>query len=42
MIRPTLANLAIVTVMAMVGIYLTKTLTRTFRVPGLTELSDGI
>jgi hypothetical protein len=42
MLRPTLANLAIVTIMAMVGIYLTKGITRTVNIPGLSDLANGI
>lgn len=41
-LRPTIANLVLVTIMALVGIYATKALNRTYRVPGLADLVDGV
>jgi hypothetical protein len=42
MLRPTISNLAMVTIMAMVGIYAIKALTRTVNIPGLSDLAGGI
>lgn len=42
MVRPTIGNLAVVTLMAVVGIWALKAITRVIPVPGLAELANGV
>ena len=42
MVRPTIGNLVIVTLLAMVGIWAVKAFTRAVPVPGLSDLAAGI
>jgi len=42
MVRPTIGNLAVVTLMAVVGIWALKALLRAFPVRGLSDLVAGV